>query len=159
MLKVRGIHHITLICRDMGRTVKFYTEVLGLQLVKRTVNYDDPSTKHFFFGDDEGRPSTLLTFFEHPEGAQGRRGVGVAHHLALTVEDEAEQLAWKARLESLGIPVTGPLDRLYFKSIYFQDPDRVIIELATRGPGLLLDESPEDLGKRMILPGEDPSSP
>ena len=70
-LKVRGIHHITAICRDMERTTEFYTDVLGMTLVKQTVNYDDPDTKHFYFGDERGRPGTILTFFEYSNAAAG----------------------------------------------------------------------------------------
>ncbi|MFQ5693308.1 MAG: VOC family protein [Nitrospinota bacterium] len=152
MPTTHGIHHITLICRDMDRTAKFYTEVLGLRLVKRTVNYDDPSSKHFYFGDASGSPGTVLTFFERPDGAQAQMGVGIAHHLALTVKDEAEQLAWKERREAAGVAVAGPFDRTYFKSIYFHDPDGIIIEMATEGPGFTADEPLEALGSRMILP-------
>ncbi|MFQ5913254.1 MAG: VOC family protein [Nitrospinota bacterium] len=152
MLKTHGIHHITLICRDMEKTVKFYTEVLGLRLVKQTVNYDDPSSKHFYFGDKTGAPGTVLTFFEHPSGRQAQMGVGITHHLALTVRDEAEQSAWKERLETAGVPVSGPFDRTYFKSIYFRDPDGIIIEMATEGPGFAADEPVEELGSKLILP-------
>lgn len=155
MPKTRGIHHITLICRDMERTVKFYTGLLGLRLVKQTVNYDDPSSKHFYFGDETGSPGTVLTFFEHPAGRPAQMGVGITHHLALSVKDEAEQLAWKKRLEAARVPVSGPYDRTYFKSIYFRDPDGIIIEMATEGPGFAVDEPAEELGSRMILP--DPS--
>jgi glyoxalase family protein len=155
MPKTNGIHHITLICRDMQRTVQFYTEVLGLRLVKQTVNYDDTSSKHFYFGDETGSPGTVLTFFENKNGRSAQMGVGITHHVALSVKDDAEQLAWKERLEAAEIPVAGPFDRTYFRSIYFQDPDGIIIELATEGPGFAVDEAVEELGSKLILP--DPS--
>jgi len=152
MPETHGIHHITLICRNMERTVEFYTETLGLRLVKQTVNYDDPSSKHFYFGDETGSPGTVLTFVEHPSGQQAQMGVGITHHLALSVKDDAEQMAWKEKLEAAGVPVTGPFDRTYFKSIYFQDPDGIIVEMATQGPGFTVDEPVEELGSKMILP-------
>ncbi len=62
-MTIRGIHHITLVCADMERTARFYTEVLGLCLVKRTVNFDDPHSKHLYFGDRVGSPGTVITFF------------------------------------------------------------------------------------------------
>ena len=62
-MTIRGIHHVTLICADMQRTTKFYTDVLGLRLVKRTVNFDDPTSKHVYFGDRVGSPGTGVTFF------------------------------------------------------------------------------------------------
>ena len=68
MPTTNGIHHITMICRDMEETTCFYTELLDMRLVKQTVNFDDPSSKHFYFGDEAGSPGTVLTFFENPEG-------------------------------------------------------------------------------------------
>ncbi|RME42162.1 MAG: glyoxalase [Chloroflexi bacterium] len=153
MLKVRGIHHITAICRDMERTTAFYTRVLGMRLVKQTVNYDDPNTKHFYFGDEQGRPGTVITFFEYPEAVAGRVGAGSTHHIAFMVEDEEEQDRFKAHLEAQGIHVNGPFDRTYFRSIYFRDPDGHILEIATRGPGFAVDEPEDELGTHMILPG------
>ncbi len=152
MQPILGIHHVTLICSDMERTTRFYTEVLGLRLVKQTLNFDDPSAKHFYFADERGTPGTVITFFEYGEGVQGRRGVGVTHHIAFMVEDEAVQLEWKARLEEQGVNVSEVRDRKYFKSIYFSDPDGVILEIATRGPGFAVDEALEHLGERMIEP-------
>lgn len=155
-MKLSGIHHITLICSDMERTVKFYTEVLGLKLVKRTVNFDDPSAKHFYFGDERGSPGSLVTFFEYPGGAPGRLGIGVTHHLAFIVEDEEEQRRWREGLVAHGVQVTPVIDRKYFKSIYFRDPDGVILEIATRGPGFAVDEDAQHLGEKMIVPEELP---
>ena len=63
-MSIKGIHHITMIATDAQRTVDFYTQTLGLRLVKQTVNFDDPSAYHLYFGDDVGRPASLLTFFE-----------------------------------------------------------------------------------------------
>jgi len=150
MHPIIGIHHVTLVCSDMERTVHFYADILGLRLVKQAVNFDDPSVKHFYFGDEKGSPGTLLTFFEYRNGPRGQRGVGAAHHIALIVEDEAAQLAWKARLEEHGVSVSDIRDRKYFKSIYFNDPDGIIMEIATRGPSFAVDEDPAHLGERMI---------
>lgn len=151
-LNVRGIHHITAICRDMERTTEFYTDVLGMTLVKQTVNYDDPDTKHFYFGDERGRPGTILTFFEYSNAAAGSVGAGSTHHIAFMVEDEDEQDRFKTHLEEHGVHVSGPYDRTYFRSIYFRDPDGHILEIATHGPGFAVDEPEDELGTRMILP-------
>lgn len=151
-MRPKRIHHITLICRDMDRTVGFYTEVLGLKLVKQTVNYDDPGTRHFYFGDEEGRPGTVVSFFEYPDAEGGGTGAGSVHHMALEVADAEEQAEWKIRLEQAGVRVSGPYDRTYFRSIYFRDPDGTLIELATRGPGFTVDETLEELGERFIVP-------
>lgn len=130
-----GIHHITLIARNAQRTARFYVETLGLGFVKKTVNFDRPDTYHLYFGDEVGSPGTLVTFFEWPDAVRGWIGVGTTHHFALTVESEEAQLKWKRRLVDAGVKVSGPYDRSAFKSIYFMDPDGVILEIATRGPG------------------------
>lgn len=151
-MRVHGIHHISIVVKDMERTIHFYGEVLGLKLVKRTVNYDDPSSKHFYFGDDDASPGTLLTFFEVPYAGQGRVGAGSTHHFALAAEDEAELVQWQERLRENGIAVTEIRDRTYFRSIYFQDPDGHIVEIATMGPGFDVDEDRDHLGEEMVYP-------
>src|SRR5690606_5456304 len=118
-MTVLGLHHITLVCADAQRTVDFYTGVLGLRLVKQTVNFDDPGSYHLYFGDGLGRPGTAITFFEWPRAPRGRPGVGGTHHFALAVADDDSLLKWKRRLTDLGLAVSGPLDRHYFTSIYF----------------------------------------
>lgn len=146
-MTIQGLHHITLICSNAQRTVDFYTGVLGLRLVKKTVNFDDPGNYHLYFGDELGRPGTAVTFFEWPGAAPGYPGIGGTHHFALQVADYDGLLQWKRRLTDLCLPVEGPLDRNYFKSIYFRDPDGAILEIATRGPGWTVDENPDQLGK------------
>ena len=145
-MTILGLHHITLVCSHAQRTVDFYTGVLGLRLVKQTVNFDDPGSYHLYFGDELGRPGTAITFFEWPGAPKGGWGMGGTHHFALQVADYAGLLRWKRRLTDLGIAVEGPLDRLYFKSLYFNDPDGAIIEIATVGPGWALDEAEASVG-------------
>ncbi len=145
-MSIQGLHHITLVCSNAQRTVDFYIKVLGLRLVKQTVNFDDPGAYHLYFGDETGRPGTAVTFFEWPTAPQGRPGIGGTHHFALNVPDYDGLLMWKRRLTDLGIQVDGPLDRHYFTSIYFRDPDGVIIEIATSGPGFTADEDVAALG-------------
>lgn len=145
-MSITGLHHITLVCSNAQRTVDFYTRVLGQRLVKKTVNFDDPGSYHLYFGDETGRPGTAVTFFEWPGAPQGQWGLGGTHHFALNVADDNGLLKWKRRLTDLGLKVDGPLDRHYFKSIYFQDPDGAIIEIATNGPGWAIDEAPAQLG-------------
>jgi glyoxalase family protein len=141
-----------MVSANASRTLAFYRDVLGVGLVKRTVNFDDPGAYHLYFGDPTGSPGTLLTFFEWPHTPRGRWGIGGVHHLALGTRDEATQLKWKRRLVDHGVSVSGPYDRGYFTSIYFTDPDGQILEIATRGPGYAIDEPPDALGREMQHP-------
>ena len=286
-----GVHHITAIASDPNRNIAFYTEILGLKLVKLTVNYDDPGTYHFYYGDEIGHPGTILTFFPWPDAPRGRRGsgqatavtfaiptgsmsfwvdrlrhhevvvgeltarfnegalpfsdpdglqlelveapvngtrknnygsipieraitgisgvtllesavqetdslltrilgfqrvnqegnrtrylagatgtgtqvdlvhmpdeppgavaVGTVHHVAWRIADEERQRAWRKEIVGAGLNVTPIIDRLYFKSIYFREPGGVLFELATDPPGFAIDEEPDKLGSRLVLP-------
>lgn len=158
-MTILGLHHITLVSSDAQRTVDFYTKVLGLRFVKKTVNFDDPGSYHLYFGDETGKPGSAVTFFEWKSDPargivvpRGKSGIGGTHHFALIVEDYDGLLKWKRRLNDLGISVDGPLDRQYFQSIYMRDPDGVIVEIATRGPGWTVDEAPDKIGTEFREP-------
>jgi glyoxylase I family protein len=138
-MRIAGLHHITLLCADVERSLAFYRNVLGMRLVKQTVNDDDSSARHFIFGDEEGRTGTLITCLEYPDLDEGTVGRGSTHHFALAVESEEELAAWHDYLVSRGIPATEVMDRSDFKSIYVRDPDGHIVEIATMGPGLTAD--------------------
>jgi glyoxalase family protein len=148
----KGFHHVTMVAQDARRTLAFYRDLLGLKLVKKTVNFDLPSTYHLYFGDATGSPGTLLSFFEWPDSSPGRWGIGGVHHVALSVADEQQQLKWKRRLTDHGVPVSGPYNRGYFHSIYFADPDGQILEIATEGPGFTIDEPADALGQQIVQP-------
>jgi catechol 2,3-dioxygenase-like lactoylglutathione lyase family enzyme len=135
-MRLTGLHHVTLICRDLTRTTAFYRDLLGLALVAERTNDDDPDSRHFWFGAAEGRAGSLVSFLEYPAMPQGVVGAGSTHHLALAVESAEEQLAWRDYLRSRGIPCTDVFDRGGFRSTYLRDPDGHILEIATRGPGL-----------------------
>lgn len=138
-LKLGGIHHITAICSNLERTVSFYRDLLGLSLLKQSTNEDDPGARHFYFGDPEASPGSIITFMEYPNMEEGVVGVGIVHHFALRTGSIAELDAWCAHLTSHGIQCTEPINRTYYSSIYFRDPDGNIIEIATDGPGLVID--------------------
>jgi glyoxalase family protein len=145
-----GFHHITLVASDARRTAAFYRQVLGLTLVKETVNFDEPDTAHLYFGDATGAPGTLVTFFEWPQAPRGRYGVGGVHHLAFSTPTYETLLQWKRRLQDLRIPVSGPMPRGYFTSLYFRDPDGQVLEIATAGPGYAIDEPIDALGRDVM---------
>ncbi len=151
-MTIQGLHHITLVCSDAQRTIDFYTKILGLRLVKKTVNFDDPGSYHLYFGDAVGSSGSVITFFEWPQAPKGRPGIGGTHHFALRVADYDGLLKWKRCLTDCGLSVEGPLDRHYFVSIYFNDPDGTIIEIATDGPGFAADEPAESLGTEFREP-------
>ena len=133
-MSILGFHHITLVCEDAQRTVDFYTGVLGLRLVKRTVNFDEPDTYHLYFGDATGRPGTLVTFFEWPSGNPGRPGIGGTHHLALEARDQVSLELWRRRLTQACLTVEGPRDHAQGRAIRFRDPDGVILEIISMEP-------------------------
>jgi len=151
-LRITGIHHLTLVCADAERSAAFYRDVLGMRLVKQTQNEDDPGACHLFFGDAEGSAGTLITCMEYPQMEEGMVGRGSTHHFALSVDSAEELEGWREYLSSRGVPCTEILDRTYFRSLYLRDPDGHIVEIATRGPGLTVDETIEDLGNRRISP-------
>ena len=99
-----GLHHVTAIASEPQRNLDFYTEVLGLRFVKRTINFDDPGTYHFYFGDDAGSPGTILTFFPWPRAARGSPGVGETSATAFSVPRASLEF-WERRLLAAGIPV------------------------------------------------------
>ena len=293
MNKISGLHHVTAIATDPQQNLDFYTGFLGLRFVKRTVNFDDPGSYHFYFGDARGTPGTILTFFpwpgarrgsrgtgqieatafaiapssiaywldrlqkqnvpvektsarfgeevirfvdsdglpleliasnlapsvelwsdspvppEHslrgfhsvspalegyertatlltdsfgyrlidqsghrfrfasqddtakgriidllclPDGHAGRVAAGSVHHIAFRARDQNEQLEWRDHLVDLGYNVTPVIDRTYFHSIYFREPGGVLFEIATAGPGFLIDEDIAELGTSLKLP-------
>jgi glyoxalase family protein len=277
-----GIHHVTCITGDAPRNVDFYTRVLGLRLVKKTVNQDDPTVYHLFYADEEGTPGSDITFFEYPGVRRGRAGAGMVHTVEWRVASEAaldfweerlageaeavardeaglafadpeslrhrlvvatvddaplvaehpevpaelalqgfdavrafaaapdasreliegtlgftpagdgaweargpsrggryayddppaerglggagtvhhvawassleEHEAWHARVTSAGMRPTPIIDRFWFRSMYFREPNGILFEIATLGPGFSLDEDPEHLGEELILP-------
>ncbi|MGZ8740456.1 MAG: ring-cleaving dioxygenase [Gaiellaceae bacterium] len=281
-MQLEGVHHVTLITGDAPRNVDFYTRVLGLRLVKKTVNQDDPTVYHLFYADEKGSAGADITFFEYPGATQGRAGAGMVHTIvwrvasavaldfweqrlpgeaqavvrsgesltfedfegvrhelrAVETDDEPlvakhpeipeehalqgfdgvrayavdperssalledtlgfqprgdytwevrgaqrggwyaydiapegrgipgagtvhhvawatnmdEQDAWQRRVAEAGNQPTPVIDRFYFKSIYFREPNGVLFELATLGPGFATDEDIEHLGERLSLP-------
>jgi glyoxalase family protein len=281
-MRSAGIHHITAIAGDPQRNLDFYTEALGLRLIKRTVNFDDPGSYHFYFGDNIGSPGTIMTFFPWPGARRGARGsgqvttvsfavprnsmafwreqlrathviaeeiegrfgsnalrfldpdglqlelvasaneessserairgfaaptlevrnpektekllteilgfefvaeennrrrfrgsgsnasaeidlvsseagfgqiaAGTVHHIAFRAADDDEQLKVREQLVARGLNVTPVIDRQYFHSIYFREPNGILFEIATDGPGFLIDEPADALGETLKLP-------
>ncbi|MEZ5122096.1 MAG: VOC family protein [Solirubrobacterales bacterium] len=98
-MRITGLHHVTLIARNLDATTAFYRDLLGLALVEEAANEDDPDARHFWFGDAEGHAGTLVSFLEYPAMPEGSVGVGSTHHLALAV-DVGEGSTWRDYLRS-----------------------------------------------------------
>lgn len=216
------IHHITAITENIKENFKFYTKTLGMSFVKKTVNFDDPSTYHLYYGDKEATPGSLITFFYYeckgkkgkgfaegiilqvpkkiydklgpvikdPDGLTlklkpgnnykalgiittankeflkkfeidseneyieynnyGRMGAGLIHHVAHSTENDETQKKIRKKILNEGIRSSEIINRKYFKSIYFQEPNGCLQELATYGPGFFVDE--DKLGSKLVLP-------
>ncbi len=125
---VQGIHHITAMASDAQANVDFYQHLLGQRLVKTTVNFDDPGTYHFYFGDETGTPGTILTFFPWRHLARGRRGNGEIAATAYAIRPGSLPF-WQKRLAQHAIHV-GEVQTRFGRSVLpFQDPDGMLIEL------------------------------
>jgi len=131
---ISGIHHITAIAADAQVSIDFYTRILGLRLVKLTVNFDDPGTYHLYFGDEGGRPGTILTFFPFAMAAPGRSGAGEVDTTTFLVPADALE-PWIVKLEGHGIATDGPASRFGQPFIGFKDPDGMKLELAAAPTG------------------------
>jgi glyoxalase family protein len=150
-MRLEGIHHITAITGDAPRNVEFYVGVLGLRMVKKTVNQDDPSVYHLFYADDKGSPGADLTFFEYPGATPGRAGAGMVHRIVWRVGAEAALAFWEERLTGAGVDaarVDGGLR--------FSDPEGLEHELvvsAAPDPPLIADAP--DVPREHALQGFD----
>ena len=127
--KILGIHHITAIAGDAKRNYNFYTKVLGLRFIKKTVNFDDPGTYHFYYGDETGSAGTILTFFPWGEGIpQGRRGSGMATETGYAVPKGSLEF-WMARFEQYNVIYNKPAEKFGTRYLTFLDPDGLKLEL------------------------------
>ena len=129
MTAVQGIHHVTAIASDPQRNLDFYVGVLGLRFVKRTVNFDDPHTYHFYFGDDVGHPGSIMTFFPWPRAFRGRQGTGQVAVTAFATLPTALGF-WVERLLRHGVQYEGPKKRSGGEQVIaFSDPDGLMLEI------------------------------
>ncbi len=123
-MKLEGIHHITAITGDAPGNVAFYTGVLGMRMVKKTVNQDEPNVYHLFYGDEHGSPGMDLTFFEYPRAARGVAGAGMVHRIVWRVSAAAALEFWRERLQQAGVEA-----ELTGESLLFSDPEGLEHEL------------------------------
>ena len=125
-MQLDGIHHITCITADAQGNVDFYARTLGLRLVKKTVNFDAPDVYHLYFGDEQGAPGSILTFFEFPDAAPGRAGPGMIHTLRWRLGSEDALGFWAERLSREGVALDPPAGD---RALSFRDPEGLRLEL------------------------------
>ena len=126
--RILGLHHITAIAGEAQRNYDFYTRVLGLRLVKKTVNFDDPGTYHFYFGDEVGTPGSILTFFPWEGIQKGRAGTGMATEIGYSVPKESLDF-WTNRFQQLNVVHKPVNERFGEPFIQFEDPDGLLLTL------------------------------
>jgi glyoxalase family protein len=127
-MKLEGLHHITMITGDARKNVEYYADLLGLRLVKKTVNFDAPDAYHLYFGDERGSPGSILTWFEFEGAGRGRPGVGDIHTIQLGVASYQALDFWARRLGA-----TGHESRRGERSLRFRDYDGLQLELIVAG--------------------------
>ena len=133
--KIPGLHHVTAIASDPQRNLDFYVGLLGLRFVKRTVNFDDPGTYHFYFGDSRGTPGTILTFFPWPGARRGIRGTGQVEATAFAIPPDSIGY-WLERLKQQHVTAEKAPTRFGEEVIRLVDPDGLMIELIAEAAGV-----------------------
>lgn len=126
--RILGLHHITAIAGKAKPNLDFYTKILGLRLLKKTVNFDDPGTYHLYYGDEKGSPGTILTFFPYEGIKRGRAGTGVASQIGYAVPEGSFDF-WMNRFEEHKVNFSHPLEKFGEQVLPFQDPDGLNLEL------------------------------
>jgi glyoxalase family protein len=132
-VQLEGLHHLTAVTGNPSLNVGFYTEVLGMRLVKKTVNQDDVGAYHLFYADEAGHPGTDVTFFDWPHAGKTSRGIGTITLTSLRVSGRSALEAWARRLADFGIPHEGILDHSGRSAIAFSDPEGQRLELVDDG--------------------------
>lgn len=152
--QIRGLGPVVLSVPKLSRTEPLLTRVLGIREVRSyhdAAPGGDAGIFHVFEMGDGG-PEAELHLVEEPGAPVARQGAGGVHHLALRTPNEDEYHAWTERLGSAGVAHSGEIDRYWFRSLYFREPNGILFEIATDGPGFAVDEDVETLGEKVVLP-------
>ena len=149
--QIRGLGPIVLSVHDLARTAVVLTTVMNMRQV-RSYAAPDANADIAVFAMGEGGPAAELHVIEQKDLAVARQGAGGVHHVAFRTPDETQYHAWTQRLGELRIPNSGEVDRFYFRSLYFREPNGILFEIATDGPGFATDEPMETLGEKLALP-------
>jgi glyoxalase family protein len=146
--QIRGLHGARAPLRELAASERFLTEIMGFERAGEEGGW----TRFILPGAPVGGAGHILDLREVPEGRRGAWGVGSVHHLAWTVTDSEHQTRLRELVARAGRRPSEIIDRFWFRSVYFMEPGGVLFELATEGPGFAVDEDPEHLGERLILP-------
>ena len=149
--QIRGLGPIVLNVHDLSRTSMVLTGVMNMRQV-REYGAADAKAQVQVFAMGEGGPAAELHVIEQKNSPVARQGAGGVHHVAFRTPDETQYHAWTKRLGEIGIPNSGEIDRFYFRSLYFREPNGILFEIATDGPGFATDEPMETLGEKLALP-------
>lgn len=148
---IRGLASVTLTVARAAPTVRVLTGVMGFREQERFVAADHEG-EVVIYRTGEGGPGAEVRVVQRPELERERLGRGGVHHVAFRVPDDEQLAAWVQRLADAGLRNTGVIDRYYFKSVYFREPNKILFELATDGPGFTIDEDEAHLGQSLALP-------
>lgn len=148
--QIRGLGPVVLSVRDPAPSVRFLTDVLAMREARGYADTDDTEVRVFEMG--AGGPAAELHIRVEPRLPPAQPGAGGVHHVAFRVRDDAEYRAWIERYQHLGVRSSGPVDRFYFRSLYAREPNGILYEIATDGPGFATDEPLEALGQKLSLP-------
>jgi glyoxalase family protein len=147
--QIRGLGPITISVPAIEATDTVLTEVMGLRRVR---DHGDAARPVHVYEMGDGGPAAELHVAVEPDLLPARMGAGGVHHVAFRTPDEETYQAWIERLRTMRVPSSGPVDRFYFRSLYFREPNGILFEIATDGPGFASDEPVENLGEKLALP-------
>jgi glyoxalase family protein len=148
--QIRGLGPVTLSVPVLGPTDAMLQQVVGMRPVRTYPSADAPGATVHVYETGDGGPGAELHVAVQPGVPSARQGAGAVHHVALRCPD-ADYDAWAERLRDHQVPNSGPVDRYWFRSLYFREPNGILFEIATDGPGFAVDEAPETLGEKVVL--------
>lgn len=149
---ISGLHHVTALASDPQKNVDFYTKVLGLRLVKKTINFDAPDVYHLYYGDQTGNPGSIMTFFPFPGMYKGKRGSGQLTITGFSISADSIDF-WMERLAELAIDFQGPTERWNETVLYLEDPDGIGIELVANKSDVRVGYERDDIPAKHAIKG------
>ncbi|MGD2059116.1 MAG: ring-cleaving dioxygenase [Anaerolineales bacterium] len=149
---LRGFYSVILSIASFGQLIPIFTQALHFTQVERATWIDGSTDAAIFTTKENGGPGTEIWLLEQPDLPQGHLGAGGTHHVAFRVEDIEQQKLWREGVVESGLHATQLIDRFWFSSIYFRVSNGILFEIATDGPGFAIDEDPDALGEKLVLP-------